>query len=109
MNNILINPDNIHPYSLTSELQLSPSNHEEFDSQVILHAANACEIVMKRIVIECNDTDVVVLAIFALNKLSAEKLWVSYGRLSNFKFIPIHDVYLKCRSQNVVLFQLSMI
>ena len=46
-----------------SEYSLTPCTHEEFDTRVMLHAANAASQGYKRILIIANDTDVIVLAV----------------------------------------------
>ena len=42
---------------------LSSCNHEEFDTRVMLHAANVVATGYKRILIIANDTDIIVLAV----------------------------------------------
>ena len=46
-----------------SEYPLRPCNHEEFDTRVMLHAANAVSHGYKRILIIANLTDIIVLGI----------------------------------------------
>ena len=46
-----------------SEYPLRPCNHEEFDTRVMLYAANAVSHGYKRILIIANDTDIIVLGI----------------------------------------------
>jgi len=63
-----------------SEYSLIPCNHEEFDTRVMLHAANTASQGYKCILIIANDTGVVVLAIPFFNEIGAERLWVTFGR-----------------------------
>ena len=61
---------------------ITPCNHEEADSRLLLHAAHCLATGHERIMVTTVDSDVVVLAIFsaaALNPLyKLEKLWVEY-------------------------------
>ena len=56
-----------------SEYPLRPCNHEEFDTRVMTHAANAVSHGYKRRLIIANDIDVIVLRI---SFFDADKLWV---------------------------------
>ena len=75
-----------------SEYPLRPCNHEEFDTRVMLHAANAVSNGYKRILIIANDTDIIVLGISFFSDIGADKLWVSFGIASKLRNIPIHDI-----------------
>ena len=54
-------------------------NHEEFDTPVMLHAANAVSHGYKRILIMAKDTDISVLGISFFSDIGADKMWVSFG------------------------------
>ena len=75
-----------------SEYPLKPCNHEEFDTRVMLHAANAVSHGYKRILIIANDTDIIVLGISFFSDIGADKLWVSFGIANKLRNIPIHDI-----------------
>ena len=60
-----------------SEHPLRPCNHEEFDTRVLPHAANAVSHGYKRILTIANDTDIIVLGISLFSYIGADKLWVS--------------------------------
>ena len=51
-------------------------NHEEFDTRVMLHAANALSHGYKRILIIANDIDIIILGILFFGDIGADKLWV---------------------------------
>ena len=74
------------------EYPLKPYNHEEFDTRVMLHAANAVAHGYKRILIIANDTDIIVLGISFFSDIGADKLWVSFGIANKLRNIPIHDI-----------------
>ena len=60
-----------------SEYPLIPYNHEEFDTQLMLHAANAVSHGYKRILpvlIVAKDTDIIVLGVSFFSDIGADKL-----------------------------------
>jgi len=60
---------------------LSPCNHEEADTRIMLHAAHAAHNGHKKILICTVDTDVVVLAVVLAHTLNEEtEAWVSFAR-----------------------------
>ncbi len=62
-----------------SEYALKPCNHVEFDTRVMLHAANAASRGYKRILIIENSTYIILLGTSFSNDIGADKLWVSFG------------------------------
>ena len=75
---------------LTVGSNLSPCLHEEADTRMIVHVADAVGTGHKSIMIRTADTDVVVLAVAAVAALSLEQLWVSYGTGKSHKVLPTH-------------------
>ena len=75
-----------------SEYPLRPCNHAEFDTRVMLHAANAVSHGYKRILIIANDTDIIVLGISFFSDIGDDKLWVSFGIANKLRNIPIDDI-----------------
>ncbi len=71
---------------------LSPCNHEEFDTRVMLHAANASPQGYERILIVANDTNIVVLGISFFTEIGAEKVWICFGTRKRLKYISIHQI-----------------
>ena len=57
-----------------SDYPLRPCNHEDFDTIVMLHAANAVSHGYTRILIIANDTDIIVLGISFFSDIGADKL-----------------------------------
>ena len=82
---VLLHPENCQPIDLALNYPYEPCNHKEFDIRGLLHAA-------KSILILCNDTDEVLLALSKKSEIGAEKLWVSYGMCTTFCYIPIHTL-----------------
>jgi len=91
-----------------SEYSLTPCNHEEFDTRVTLHAANAAASQgYKRILIIANDTDVVILAVSFFNEIGAEKLWVTFGKGKNSTF-PFMMFAMPCLLKKHMLYLVFM-
>ena len=74
---------------------VSPSNHEEADTRVFLHAKDMAHHGHTKIAIRTVDTDVLVLAISAFSHLEdmVEELWVDFGTGKNRSFFPVHQIY----------------
>ena len=53
---------------------ICPSNHEEADTRMILHAANASENGMRKVILRTVDTDVVVIALGMFSSLNLTEL-----------------------------------
>ena len=61
---------------------VSPCNHEEADTRIFLHVADAVIKGFKTLVVKANDTDMLVIAaaMFArLPEKDLHELWISYG------------------------------
>ena len=81
-----------------SEYPLRPCNHDEFDTRLMLHAANAVSHSYKRILIIANDTDII-LWISIFSDIGADKLWVSFvigNKLGNMQY----DVFRQGKSSS---------
>ena len=66
--------------------------HKEFDTRVMLQAANAVSHGYKRILIIANDTDIIVLGISFFSDIGVDKLWVSFGIGNKLRNISTHDI-----------------
>ena len=65
---------------------LSPCNHEEADTRMILHVNHATHHGHHKIMIRTVDTDVVVLAVSVVKDLEQEtELWLAFGTGKNFR------------------------
>ena len=71
---------------------MSPCRHEEADTRLLLHAANAAKCGLKKVMLRTVDTDVVVIAIGAFHDLSVSELWVAIGAGKYLRYIPVHDI-----------------
>ena len=72
---------------------LSPCNHEEADSRMLLHANHAALSGHTKILIRTVDTDVVVLAVSVAATLGAEyEIWLAFGTGKNFRHLAAHKI-----------------
>ena len=67
--------------------------HEEADTRIFLHTLHASNQGHSQISIRSVDTDVVVLAIAAFNKIpNLKELFIAFGTGKKFWYIPIHQI-----------------
>ena len=71
---------------------LSPCNHEEADTRVILHVLDAARKGASKVLIRTVDTVVVVLAIAHFFSLLLDELWVAIGTGTSLRYIAIHKI-----------------
>ena len=73
---------------------LAPCSHEEADSRIMLHVADAAKNYTS-VTIRSVDSDVVVLAVYAFAQLrtSLNELWVAFGTGKNYHMISVHGIY----------------
>ena len=71
---------------------LVPCSHEEADTRLFLHVADAIKKGDRKLLVRTVDTDVVVVAIATLNRTKPDDLSVAFGTCGHFRFIPIHEV-----------------
>ena len=72
---------------------LSPCNHEEADSRMLLHVSHAAHCGHHKLLIRTVDTDVVVLALYVAQCLSTEyELWLAFGTSKHFQYIAAHKI-----------------
>ena len=71
---------------------LALCSHEEADTRLILHVADAVLKGHTRIGICTVDTDVLVLAVASFNKIKPDELWVIIGTGSNLRCIAVHGL-----------------
>ena len=71
---------------------ISPCNHEEADTRVIIHACDAARKGNKNILIRTVDTDILVLAIANVERIGAHELWLAFGTGKDFRYLPAHEI-----------------
>ncbi len=67
------------------------SDHEEADTRILLQAADAASCGVRRLVIHCRDTDVLLLLIVFAEHLSQE-IWMKAGTSKNPRYIKVHSI-----------------
>jgi hypothetical protein len=78
--------------------RLSPCTHEEADTRMLLHAADAVQQGDRKILLRTVDTDVLVLAVAVFHHLSSMRpeeqleVWVAFGTGINLRYIPAHSI-----------------
>ncbi|KAG7163186.1 hypothetical protein Hamer_G002264 [Homarus americanus] len=73
---------------------LAPCNHEEADTRMMVHAADALECGHRRILIRTVDTDVAIFAVALANERSEviDALWLTFGTGKNRRYIAAHQI-----------------
>ena len=71
---------------------LQPTNHEEADTRLFLHVADAVYSGHNSVLIRTTDSDVVVIAVHVIThmKNKIEELWIAFGSGRSFHYIPVH-------------------
>lgn len=69
---------------------MSPCDHEEADTQIFVHIAEAQRHCYSKFLVRANDTDVVVLAVITAQKLNCTALLV--GTKNNRQYIAAHEI-----------------
>lgn len=59
---------------------LAPCNHEEADTRMMVHVADAVQRGLTKVLLRTVDTDVVVIAIAVSHTLSTSELWIAWGK-----------------------------
>ena len=60
---------------------------------MLLHAANASQSGMGKVMIGIIDTDVVVIALGMFSSLNLSELWISFGTGKNQRLLSIHSIF----------------
>ena len=85
------------PEKVTSTAGIDVSHlqatHEEADTRILLHAADATAKGYERLIIQCRDTDVLVLLLVFANQLS-QGIWMKAGTAKKPRYIKVHAIAL---------------
>ena len=76
----------------TDAADLSPCGHEEANTRLLLHAADAARCGYTKAMVRTVDTDVVVIAVANYQYISLSELWIEFGVGKNLKYLPAHDI-----------------
>lgn len=90
----------------TSTENVAPCNHEEADTRMMLHLADAVLKGHSKIMLRTVDTDVVVLAISCVPQLEGLKeLWVHIGTGRNHQYLACHTI-ASCLGNGLIITQI---
>ena len=73
---------------------------EEADGRIFLHALEMSRLGLTKLLIVTADTDVVVIALYALWDFDLEKLWIEFGREKDCTWLPVH-AYAKALGEEI--------
>ena len=71
---------------------LAPCTHEEADTRILLHLEDAARKEYKTVLIRTVDTDVVLLAIAAVDHPDISELWIAFDTGKKFQYFVIHEM-----------------
>ena len=71
---------------------LSPCTHEEADTRLLLHGADAARRGYTKVMVRTVHTDFVVIAVTKFQYLSLSELWIEFGVGKHLKYLPPHDI-----------------
>ena len=71
---------------------IAPCTHEEADTRILLHLADAVKEGYSKVSIRTVDTDVLVLAVKAAQCLNPTELWVDFGVGKTFRHLVAHEM-----------------
>ena len=78
---------------LPDRSSIAPCMHEEADSRMLLHVAQAARNGHHKIMIQTVDIDVVVVAVAVAQTLQPEdELWLAFGTGKNFRNLAAHEI-----------------
>ena len=79
-----------HPIKNNS--MLAPCDHDEADTRIFLHIADAVLRGYSKMLIRSKDTDIVVLSVATVLKLGCSELWVLVGTGSKKQYLAAHEI-----------------
>lgn len=85
-------PDNAQANSFDAEEWCV--DHEEADTRIVIHAKHVINSQFGRIVVECRNTDVLLLLVYHVGSLDIET-WMESGTSKAKKCFPVHDIARK--------------
>ena len=92
----VITTHNVHVLSTNTHdtSALAPCNHEEADTRMFVHAADAVNQGCQKIMIRTVDRDVVTITVSVIPSIDITELWVAFGTGHHLRYIPVHSIAL---------------
>lgn len=72
---------------LRFDTSLTPCNHEETDTRILVYATDASKAGQKNFAIRTVDTDVVIICIGM-----TQKLWIAFGTGTSLRYLAVHEI-----------------
>ena len=92
---VITDGEGVHCNTARNTLDISPCNHEEADSRIMLHIADAAERGFNKILVRTVDTDVAVLSVATVQELGMIEIWVKFGTgRACGMFLPMRYLHL---------------
>ena len=88
----------LHAFSNRIDIDLaeiSPCNHEEADTRMFLHIADAVNSGFTTAMVKGKDIDILVIGVAMFSRLQdagLQELWIAYGQGCHLKWILIHEL-----------------
>ena len=76
----------------TEPTTLLPCHQEEGEYRDLHYSENMSKEAVNKAMIFTVDTDVVIIATSVFSELSLLELWIKFGKTTNRKYIPIHEI-----------------
>ena len=89
---VITDGEGVHCNTARNAVNISPCNHEEADSRIMLHITDAAERGFNKILVRTVDTDVVVLAVATVQELGMIEIWVAFGTGKDLRYVPAHEI-----------------
>ena len=71
---------------------ISPCDHEEADTRLLLHCLHASQLGFDNIIISTVDSDIVVLCTHFFDRLQLKELWIKFRVSKHVKYLAIHEI-----------------
>ena len=71
---------------------LAPCTQEEADTRILLHVSDAVTHGYGKVMIRTVNSDVLVLAISAVQQLNIDELWIAFSSGKSFRYLPAHEM-----------------
>ena len=79
--------------------EIEPRSHEEADTRMVLQVSHAAANGHSKIMVRTGDTDVVVIVVSNLHKISAAEIWISFGVGKYHRYLAAHEIAISLGPQ----------
>lgn len=92
---VITQKENVYISSHRNNSMLSPCNHEEADTRIIVHIHDAIHCGYYKFLVVTVDSDVVCITVGYIgqrHELEDLEIWIAFGTGNNFRYIPTHEI-----------------